>query len=287
MKISNLAISSLGLLLVACAGTESYQNKMERYQARAGEKILVPEIKSIDFASTTPKMGRFPASISTEESNLTNKKLYFLSLYSQYESFKSYSNNSYAPELQICPSFHTGLISYQEKYSSKIVPNSKVFTYNLAEFKNTNYVSTHPELLLPITKDALSPKVIDIINSMNDKITAAEVNEIVKNAVDIHLAKTFIELRELCTYGSSSNYYIYENLVTHTQSEKLNPSTASMNILLKTTLFSNRALLTSLSRFDNNQGRAIASEKLKLPFNEEFAKRLSVSWSNDYFNILK
>jgi hypothetical protein len=62
-----------------------------------------------------------------------------------------------------------------------------------------------------------------------------------------------------------------------------------MNTLLKTTLFSNRAILTSFYKSQNTNGaaRSIASEKNKVPFSDEVIARFNVPWANDYFNYLK
>lgn len=288
MKISYLFISLTPVLLIGCSGTESFQKKMERYQARTGENILVPEIISANVEFKPTKTGRFPASIASEDSLMTNKKLYFLSLYSQYETMKSLSNNTTAPSISICPSYHTGLVTYQEKHPPVTNSSEKKFTYNQADLSNESYVSTHPELYLPVTKEGTTPKVIDILKNNKEKLTDSAVNELMQNAVNIHLTKTYTELRELCDYGTSSNYYIYENLITHIKQEKFPASTANMNILLKTTLFSNRAILTSFYREQpTKQGRSIASEKSKILFSDEIISRMKVPWANDYFNYLK
>lgn len=288
MKISHLAISISPILLIACASTESFQKKMERYQARTGENILVPEIKSANVQFKVNKTRRFPASVSTSDNSMTNKKLYFMSLNAQYESMKSISNNSTAPTVSICPSFHTGLVTYQEKYPTGPNNFEKKFSYNLSDLSNDVYVNAHPELYLPMTKDGITPKVLDVLKGSKEKMSEGAVNELMQNAVNLHLTKTYTELRELCDYGTSSNYYIYENLITHTKNEKFEPTTANMNILLKTTLFSNRALITSFYKEKSmKQGRSIASEKVKIPFSDEVISRLNVPWANDYFNYLK
>jgi hypothetical protein len=59
-----------------------------------------------------------------------------------------------------------------------------------------------------------------------------------------------------------------------------------MNILLKTTLFSNRAIITSINK-PSTTGRTIASEKSKIPFTDEVVARFNAQWANDYFNFIK
>jgi hypothetical protein len=285
MKKSYLAISISGTLLIGCAGTESYQTKMERYKARSGENILVPEIKTANLQFSVQKSGRAPASVASD-SSMTNKKLYFMSLYAQYESLKTVTNNSTAPSLSICPSFHTGLISYQEKHPTAVQSSGKKFSYSQAEIGNEQYTSAHPELYLPVGQEGTTPSVMDIIKGTKEKMSEVAVSELMQNAVNLHLAKTYTELRELCDYGASSNYYIYENLITHIKNSSFPASSKNMDTLLKTTLFSNRAILTSLNK-ETAQGRAIASEKAKIPFSDEVIARLNVPWANEYFNYLK
>jgi hypothetical protein len=63
-----------------------------------------------------------------------------------------------------------------------------------------------------------------------------------------------------------------------------------MNTLLKTTLFSNMALMTSLEKQNRSSlGRSIASieEEKKIPYSNEVMARLNVNWANQYFDYIK
>ncbi len=289
MKKTSILLTLSTAFLFSCGGIESYQKKMERYTARPGEQTVVPEIKSASFAfSNTKNIKRAPASVATTESSITNKKLYFLSLYTQYESLKGITNNPNASDVSICPAFHTGLVTYKEKNPKTDHFFEKKYSYNKALMSDEKYVSSHPELYLPVSKEGTTPRVIDVINSMKDGATDSAITEVMQNAINIHLSKTYTELRELCDFGSSNNYYIYENLTTHVKNNKFSATTDNMNILLKTTIFSNRALLTSLSKDKPIQiGRSIASEKRPFPYSDEVIARLNVPWANDYFKFIK
>ena len=286
MKYSNSLIALLALLTAGCASTDPYEKKMERYTARSGEKILVPEMKAASIPFSAPKPSRLPASASNEA--ITNKKLYFLSLYAQYDTLKNITHNPSASDVALCPSFHTGLITYQESHQNSEVSSEKKYNYNQSLFSDEKYVSMHPELFLPVSKEGTTPRVIDILRGMKTPSSDSAVAEIIDGALNIHLAKTYTELRELCDFGSSSNYYIYENLITHIKNHQFKASTDSMNILLKTTLFSNRALITSLSKDKTvSKGRSIASEKANIPYTDEVVSRLNVPWANEYFRFIK
>jgi hypothetical protein len=266
---------------------------MDRYTARNFEKNLVPEIKvsGIEFKNYKSRM---PASVKTKEDNIaiennvTNKKLYFLSLYEQFESLKKYSDKVNVPSVSICPNFHTGLTNYKEKYSKNENNNKAIkLTYKLDQIQNEGYLVAHPEFYLPLTKEAKLPRVVDIIKS-NKINNEGEVNELVKKAIDLHLTKTFYEITELCENGSSDNYYIYENLITHIKTNQFAPSNENMMTLLKTTVFSNMALIKSLDNQKTNVGRSIASTNVETnALNVEIMSKMNVEWANEYFKNLK
>jgi hypothetical protein len=294
------------LLLSSCAGPESYQQKMARYEPKAISKNQVPDIKTADFKfqatkNISGKASRFPASApenpnldaETKESNPTNKKLYFLTLYSEYESIKNYSQEFTGPTVSICPNFHTSLLRHNDKVANnpKKSPITKKFSYDATKFSDEMYVASRPELLLPLSKDEVTPKVIDVIKSSSQPMSDFAVNELVHKALDIHLAKTYSEIRELCEYGVSDNYYIYENLITHIKNNKFDADNKNMNTLLKTTIFSNIALMTSLDKHTASApGRAIASiagDEKKNSYATEVMARLNVTWANQYFDYIK
>lgn len=300
------------IIISSCAGPESYQQKMARYEPKGISKNQVPEIKITNFKfksednSSTRKISRAPASTlsdnqvqtqnqnSKEVTSSTNKKLYFLALYSEYETLKNYSHNFSVPEISICPNFHTGLLRYNDKmiYKTKShLPLNKKFTYDEKKYHDETYVATRPELLLPLSKEETTPKVIDVIKSYKGSINEMTVNELVHKAIDIHLSKTYSEIKELCEHGASDNYYIYENLITHIKNNNFEADDKNMNILLKTTIFANIALMTSLEKNYGTkiQGRSIASveEEKKMTYTSEVIARLNVAWAKQYFDYLQ
>lgn len=303
-----LAISGLSIL-ASCAGPESYQQKMARYTPKTIGKNQVPEIQTAEFKFTTATKnrvgaGRLPASAPEnpnmneegKESSHTNKKLYFLTLFSEYESLKKYSQEFSGPAVSICPNFHTSLLRHNEKFLGSInsgMPKTKKFSYDPKRYTDETYVASRPELLLPLSKEEVTPKVIDVIRSSKETMNDFAVNELVHKALDIHLAKTYSEIRELCEFGVSDNYYIYENLITHIKNNPFEADSKNLNTLLKTTLFSNIALMTSLEGHEKNSktaGRAIASSDFtekKNSYANEVMARLNVNWAGQYFEFIK
>jgi len=315
MKVKNLSslvvtTITLASTLTSCAGPENYQQKMARYTPKNSIKNQVPEIRISEFNFKTnqqpaiSKLNRSPAQSpdapfakeSTSELNTTNKKLYFLTLFSQFETLKNDSPNFIAPALDICPNFHAGLLKHNEGKSRLEVGqllNNK-FSYDSSKLNDELYIASYPELLLPLSKEESTPRVIDLLKNKDMPMNEFAINELVHKAIDIHLAKTYSEIRELCEYGVSDNYYIYENLITHIKNNPFNADNKNMNILLKTTLFSNIALITSLNKKTNPKkpGRSIASvdilgKKEKGQYANEIMTRLNVTWANQYFDFIK
>jgi hypothetical protein len=308
MKYTLLLTTVSSLILSSCANIENVESKMSRYTPKAGGKNQVPEfeIGDVDFKNAKSK-NRAPASmeaspkpltgLSTEPaefSGLSNKKLYFMSLYGQYEGLKIHATKYNAPEVNICPHFHTSLLEHKDKKVTNAAPprQTKTFSYNKDQIKDANYSRQFPELYLPLSKEDIKPKVIDQLIANYDQLTNDKVNEFVHQAIDIHLSKTYTEIRELCEYGVSDNYYVYENLITHIKNNDFAAGKENLKTLLKTTLFSNTILMNSIEQKSvATQGRSLASVSSetssknfkKLDYTQEVINRLNVSWARDYF----
>ncbi len=307
MKKNTCIIATLTLAaLASCAGPESYQAKMNRYTPRHFGANQVPEIMTEGF-SFSKKSARTPASaqtesksnvteIKTDEAAISNKKLYFLTLFGQYEIMKKYSSEFDAPAVTVCPQFHNSLLEHNGRRPAGFAghvtyKNNKKFIYDTKRLADPSYIALHPELSLPLVKDEVTPKVVDIFRSEGAKLTDSRMDEIVHSAMDIHLSKTYNEIRELCEYGVSDNYYIYENMITHIKTTTFAPAEKNMNTLLKTTVFSNIALVTALEKVQATPMRSIASVEPKkdtsVPYSNEVMTRLNVEWAQEYYNHLK
>ncbi len=306
MKKNTLVLMTVTLsVLASCSSPESYQTKMSRYTPKQFSTNQVPEITTSGFQFAKTKSSRFPASSSSatsveatqsDEATLSNKKLYFLTLFGQYESMNKYASDFDAPAVSICPHFHNSLLEHNDRRPAGIasrVPakSTKKFSYDASKFNDAQYVAAHPELSLPLAKNEVTPKVIDIFRSEGAKINDTKMNELVHTALDIHLAKTYAEIRELCEFGVSDNYYIYENMITHIKNTNFAPAESNMNTLLKTTVFSNIALVTALNKVQPQAMRSIASVEVKkdpsTPYSNEVMTRLNVEWAHEYYDHLR
>ncbi len=268
---------------------ESFDEKISRYEARSRNTNLVPEVQISEKFSYREKRGRGPASISEESdrddglNQYNNKRLYFLTLYSQYkEMMPLASSDTVGLELNHCPSFHTSYLTYNE--SAPMKSSSKKYKLPFNDMKmmsDANFMANYPEFFLPVAKSSTRPRVIDI--AITKKLSAKETKELVEQSIDLHLSKTYSELSELCDTGSSSNYYIYENLMTHIKTKsKISPDKVGLQTLFKTTLFSNMALTNSIKKYQKTKSRGIASYAHKQSFDKEVIKRLEVPWVESY-----
>ncbi|MFT6070825.1 MAG: hypothetical protein ACJAT2_000614 [Bacteriovoracaceae bacterium] len=297
---SKLAILTICTTLASCAGNyqrpESFESKMARFKSKSADINRVPDFQVSEAASFKTKRTRGPASVSkTNMKDLytehTNKKLYFLTLFTQYHNLSKFSGADTVQSVNICPSFHSILVDHKDKFEAEgYQKNQKVkinfdAVYKPEVLADSTKLSSYPELMLPVTKDSLHPNVSELISS-NKEIKAKEA---VEKAINVHLEKTLDELTELCDSGSSSNYYIYENLITHIKKQGFRPSPNNMKVLLKTSIFSNRALIKSFEKSaSQSRGRTIASVATgpKDLYTETMTTRLGVEWSESYFDSM-
>lgn len=287
------------LLLTSCAHNyraESIEDKMARYKLDDIEVNKTPELTplSVKYKKTKMNKGRFPAN-EAPLNKYSDKRIYFFGLYDQYKKFNALVGNTHK-EVQSCPSFHSSLVKnnlYKKRYPAKnFTPASKVYLSKGKQIQQ-KHLALFPELNLPLEMNALSPKLYNIIKNGPKDFDMA-----FKKVLDIHLRKTHDEILELCEYGNSSNYYKFQNLITHIKKNKnYQYKDEAMAALLKTSVFSNMALLNSFLIGPNtNRGRVPASASHKqtynrtLPFSQyenEIFKRTRSEWSKQYYKTLK
>jgi hypothetical protein len=298
---TKLAIFTICTTLVSCAGNyqrpESFESKMARFKSESAEINRVPDLTVSSSASFKTKRNRGPASVKGSRkkdhyTEHTNKKLYFLTLFTQYHNLSKFSGSETKESINICPSFHSILVDHKDKFEAEgYQKNSQVKINFNAVYKpeiiaDRSKYSSYPELMLPVTKESLHPNVAELISSNKKVLTKV----VVENAINIHLEKTLEELTELCDTGASNNYYIYENLITHIKKQGFRANQSNMKVLLKTSIFSNRALIKSFEKsVTKSRGRAIASVKAETPkefYTETLVNRLGVEWSESYFDSM-
>jgi hypothetical protein len=307
MNLVKCTLLTSSLIVISCGSNyrhpESIESKMARYKSQKENENIVPdlEILSADIQFKYPgqrskrsSRSRAPASSADggaswdlgQDNGPSNKKLYFLTLLSQYQQLNTLIPDQKAPEVKHCPNFHTNLLNHKEQNGGYAPLASR---YKYGSFTDDT-VALYPELALPMGLDGKRPRVVDIMKNPEKKSTYGGDKAIVEKALSLHLSKTYKELRELCQYGSSDNYYIWENLVTHIKRNKRGfpANKENMSTLLKTTIFTNRALILSYGhRNRNRNSRTPASIKSTSTYHDMVLRRLNVKWSESYFYAIK
>jgi hypothetical protein len=270
---------------------ESIEDKMSRFEPRNTNPNTVPKISLLPVKIRVKKGSRGPASVAdgNASAGMSNKRLYFLGLYSQYKQMGKYITSEKTPEINHCPAFHSTLLDFKERAALQQSPNLQVnFDGRYQELTNDSK-ALYPELALPVS---LNDQEMTLFNALKTVEGPTEqTHQLVSQAIKVHLTKTHKELEELCDSGTSQNYYNYENLTTHVQraGENFGPTAQSLSSLLKTTLFSNKAIIESLSYGKGLvKGRFPASsQKADDSAYEGVVQNLGANWTKGYFKALK
>ncbi len=246
---------------------ESFNEKMARYVPRAQQHNKVPHVA---IRKEVLKQRR-PASIKKKKDqnvSLNNKSLYFITLYDQYKKLLPFTNKDYS-DIKVCPQFHSLLVQKPHLFKKKITKRK----WSISDIDNK---SDHPIWNLPLQQNSLTPTV------SQEVAVGASLFKTAQKAVNIHTEKTFNELSELCEYGLSDNYYIFENLVGHLSKEmnKINPQ-EDLRIMIKTSLYFNMILIKTLHRSES-KGRSISSVKEDGIYQGEVMQRTGSNWAEAY-----
>ncbi len=289
MKKTLLTISIL--TLASCSTYSLKEDRMNRFNPKAIRPNQVPNVKvsEFQFKPASRSIASVPSFKEQAEDHIengpSNKKLYFLTLLDQYETMKKFTEEFTAPEVNICPHFHTSILDRKTaKKSGSDFKSKLALKYDRTKLDSAEYLTKHPELSLPLVNDGTAPMVVDALRKYGPLEQNSRVKEVVNEALKIHLAKTYTELQQLCEFGSSDNYYIYENLISHIKSNNFKAKTENLNTLLKTTLFSNMAIEASLEKkYQKTQTPMMA----QAVYANEVISRLNVNWAQEYFDYIK
>jgi hypothetical protein len=283
MKSSSVSwcVASL-VLLTACSGyqyraPESIADKMDRYKANNPNPNPSLELKSRqDLLQKGASRGlaskELPETYGLKHSD---KRLYFMSLLSQYELMRTMVKNE-TPNLTICPHFHSSVVEYKEEHG-------EYKTLHKAETKAKagGDEALYPELQLKVSNQGLTLK---------EELANQEKEEVLEKALSNHAKNTFNELRELCEYGVSDNFYAFENLMTHIKNSGFAKNSESANVLFKTPIYANDLIMNSLSFKSSEPTRGPASANLNSTENDylrELSARMNAHWYYDYVANLK
>jgi hypothetical protein len=315
-KIYHLAIYLLSFALISCSSglreSESIADKMSRYDAKRDVDTSVPQLvlnaNIYQSDSGVVEKGRGPASKAGGESfdfgqttdgvsdrtSYSNRSLYYVTLLSQYQRLRGFASIQ-TTDINSCPSFHSMQLEFIDD-GGAIRSGRKQWKkeVTLQQLHDKSYLSHLPEFFLPVVSDGTTPKVVDLLQSRSP-VDQKFVSSTVQKALDIHIQKTYQELSLLCEKGVSTNYYNFENLITHVKrSPDFSPSKQNLQVLFKTTLFVNMAVIDSILPQDSlvktrKRGRGIASQEAfsaGRSYERQVIKRLRVPWVGSYLQQL-
>ena len=272
-------------------GPESFQEKMSRFQGREKEYLEIPELpvfnpaaQKIEELSSAKEKGRTPASISkmvsSEDTDLSNKRLYFLTLYSQFRELSQWSDNHYE-NINHCPHFHSTILGGKNMANIEYNQKSKMMDKATSSDISKNNLPLFPEVMLPAIKGPEMTSVYKIWGE--EKISSKDKkSKILKQAFNWHLQKIESEIKDLCSNGSSDNFYIFENLMTHFGSDsikQIKPSAGNIGILLRTNIYSNMALITIL-----RDKKSIGPSDYPM---SQVYRRIGTNWMGEYYTSIK
>lgn len=218
--------------------------------------------------------GRSPAFFFSQggSSFLSDKNLYFQTLAQQFQKLSKIASSPLSLKpLSHCPSFHSSFLTIEFNPSPPAVELSKrnaLFSLTKDEYLLR---SLFLEINLPLKRGATHPLVYDAIKN------GTPYNRAVQQGLRTHLDQTYQELQELCQYGYSQNYYLYQNMIKHTEQKPLPRNTPdSLRTLLKVSVLANYSLLHSLSLHPRPSS-----------LEQEIFTRLHTLWAFRYFSDLK
>ena len=230
---------NLLFIMVSCALRPDLDvvQKLERVsldqkEYRGPDFFIKPDVQSM-------LQGRSPASIPNKKntySNLSNRQVYFLTLYNQYQLMKKVSGlNSHNKS---CPAFHDLLLKNQDAVrTNEVSVLSK--DYKVVHTDPTQVVY-YPAMALPYSNSS------DLYTALNQN-DWENVEDYLKHALVNYTQNISTEVAQLCDKGVSKGYYLYENVVTYFKNDRsFHKTKKGIQAMLKIPVFANLVLLDHL-----------------------------------------
>lgn len=185
---------------------------------------------------TPKKVNRKIASnYSNEFTRLKLKKVYFLSLWQQQQTFAQILGKEVS---NFCPQFHNDLI----KYDRNVKGIESAFDYK----QNFEVLKENPQRVVYYPVMSLPYKGVDLYSYISSKNDWENVNTHVEQAMKNHYSKNEEEIQSLCLTGVSDGLYIYQNLATYYSTDnKFINSKQALHSILKVAPVSNMLILNS------------------------------------------
>ena len=244
--MSLILVSLMGCSTVNNTKTKSGYERIEVSQT----EYLKPDFY-IENVKSLKKSRKIASVVNLEGekrfNSLSNRQLYFLTIYKQYQNFGTILGKS--ASVNSCPSFHGVLLDNE----SITKANYAMYTSNIDLSKVENHpslVTSYPIMAIPYSDSE------DLYSRLENK--GYEKDDIyLSEALNNYYRLQEKEVEVLCDKGVSPGYYIYENLVTYfKQDASFHSTKEGLKALLKVPVLANMLILDNLKKdsydFSNN-----------------------------------
>lgn len=209
-----------------------------------------------------------------QESKLSNRHLYFLTLFSQYQAMGNLLGIK--SRITSCPSFHQVLLENKKEMEELSVSYKNLMTLNEWSVltNDVQSLSFFPILAIPYSneKDLYSVLVENNWQNISEYVMASAKN---------YYESSEIEIDQLCDKGVGPGYYIFENMVTYFKEENTFASTAdALKSLVKIPVFANILLIDNLI-LKNNHNKNMLSL-----YDKKLLKRTNADWFSLFIDRL-
>lgn len=188
---------------------------------------------------TFSKNYRSIASVGSDNLDMTNRQLYFLTYYKQYLTMGHILGKK--DTIKSCPSFHHIYLEHKDEMETVSAQYSSQLNFNEVKKDITN-IAKYPVLSLPASSG--NNLVTELVED-NWRRSGEHVQAALEHYYQIE--KQEVEL--LCDRGVSPGYYVYENLVQYFQTESsFHRTQAGLKAILKLPVMANMLILDNLMR---------------------------------------
>jgi hypothetical protein len=262
----------LGCSSVTEISTSDYE-RIDKQKVASG----MPNYYLMDF-KFKKEASRAPAAIRKDEptavGELKNRKLYFMTLYSQYLWMGKVLDKK--DDLKYCPQFHHEKVVFnssigqlKSRYSDLQLKDQKIESFDQKD------LPFFPEMALVVKEDKIKQRNLD-----------AQL----RSGLERHFEVNEKELKILCERGRSDNFYVFSNLNDHFQKNpNFHYSKEAFKALLKTPIFSNILLFHSMLGDRMKTAKAVSYYPYEMmnEFEKEIVKRVDVGWVKQYLVAIK
>lgn len=253
------------MLMISCASNEITQIKGVKRVGIKQDHYAQPQFYVKKYSPETIRVNRKIASTHENEfSHLNIKKVYFLSLWQQQQTFAKMLGKE---TQKFCPQFHNDLLTYEA--------DIKGMEYNYDYKQNFTPIKDDPKKVIYYPVMSLPYRGVDLYSYVSARNAWDNVQYHVAKAIEQYFDRNAKELQTLCYTGVSEGLYIYQNLVTYySDDQKFINSQDALYSILKISPISNMLLLNSFVR-TKFQG-------IWTPVQLAVIEKLNVDWFKNY-----